>query len=304
MSKFAMPGSSLATNAFRLKCRDALAWGVLLVVVIAALEWMTGNEFSLASFYLFPILLVAWNCGRVWGSALALAAVGAQVAQALLQGSMHFKPVHPYIALANAGLEYVIAVWLIGMLRRLFELERQNARIDALTGARNRKGLHEALASEIARHQRNGRTFCLAYIDCDDFKHVNDTRGHAEGDRVLRATATIANETLRRSDTIGRIGGDEFAIILPDTGQRDALIVVDKLQHKLHTVARREQWQINFSIGVAVFATAPDSALLAMNFADRLMYAAKRIGKGVTVWNAYGDAHAVPTVWQVRTVSG
>jgi diguanylate cyclase (GGDEF)-like protein len=231
----------------------------------------------------------------------AVAALGTQVGQAMLQESPYVKPIHLYIAYANVLLEYVIAVVLTGMLRKLYNQERFTARIDALTEVRNRKGFQEALANEIARHERKGIMFCLAYIDCDNFKQVNDNYGHAEGDRLLKAIAEVAVETLRRSDTVGRIGGDEFGVILPETGRTEALFVVDKLQHKLRAVARRRQWRVSFSIGVAVFDKTPGAATTAMEFADRLMYTAKESSKGFTVWNSFGDPASMPTIWEVKT---
>jgi len=289
-------------NLFRLKRRDAMLLGTALFVVIAVLDWATGNAISLSAFYMFPILLVAWNCGRGWGLVFAAAAVATVVLQGSPLESLRNKPIHVYLAYASVLLVYVIAVVLTAMLRKLYNQERLTARIDALTGARNRKGFQEALANEIARHERRGTTFCLAYIDCDNFKQVNDNHGHAEGDKVLKAIAEVAIDTLRRSDTVGRIGGDEFAVILPETGRTEALFVVDKLQHKLRAVTRVRQWGVSFSIGVAVFDKSPGAAIAAMEFADRLMYTAKRSSKGLTVWNSFGDPARTPTLWEVGTI--
>jgi diguanylate cyclase (GGDEF)-like protein len=290
-------------NVFRLRRRDAMLLGTALFVAVAVLDRATSNALSLAAFYLFPILIVAWNCGRAWGLVFAVASVGAEVAQATLLESPNLKPLHLYIAYANVLLEYLIVVVLTHMLRSLYEQERFTARIDALTGARNRKGFQEALTGEIVRHERKGIAFCLAYIDCDNFKQVNDNFGHSEGDRLLKAIAEVSLETLRRSDTIGRIGGDEFAIILPETGRTEALFVVDKLQHKLGMVTRSRQWRVSFSIGVAVFDKSPGNATAAMEFADRLMYTAKKMSKGFTVWNAFGDPASTPTIWEVRAAT-
>ena len=286
-------------SAFRLKRREALLLGLSLYLSIAVIDRATSDEFSLAGFYLFPVLLVAWNCGSRWGVVFALLSVAAQSGEATLNAGLYSRTVYLYFAYANVFLEYIIVVVLTSMLRKIFEQERFTARIDPLTGARNRKGFQEALATEVARHKRKNVGFCLAYIDCDDFKQINDKHGHAEGDRLLEAIANIAVETLRRSDTVGRLGGDEFAVILPETAQRDALFVIDKLQHKLRAITRLRRWQVSFSIGVAVFRSVPDSATLAMEFADRLMYAAKNKGKGVTVWNVFGDPKGAPVVWQV-----
>src|ERR1700693_991234 len=276
-------------DVFRLKLRDALLVGLGLYLSVAVIDRATSDEFSLTAFYLFPVLLVAWNCGRRWGFVFALLSVAAQSGEATLNASLYSRTLYLYVAYANVFLVYAIVVVLTSMLRKLYEQERFTARIDALTGARNRKGFQEALTSEIARHERKGITFCLAYIDCDNFKQINDNYGHAEGDRVLKKIAEVALETLRRSDTVGRIGGDEFAVILPETGRTEALFVVDKLQHKLGAVTRLRQWRISFSIGVAVFDKSPGDATAAMEFADRLMYTAKKSSKGFTVWNSFGD---------------
>jgi diguanylate cyclase (GGDEF)-like protein len=294
-----MPRASSSMNVLHLKHRDALVLGIATFLGVFALDRLTSDEFSLTALYLLPVLLIGWNSGRSWGLAFAILSVAAQGGQTPLNASHYTKALYLYIAYANVFLEYVIMVMLTGVLRTIYEQERFTARIDPLTGAPNRKGFQEALATEVARHQRKGVGFCLAYIDCDDFKQVNDKFGHAEGDRLLQAIASVSVETLRRSDTIGRLGGDEFAVILPETEQRDALFVIDKLQHKLRAITRLRHWHVSFSIGVAVFQTIPGSATLAMEFADRLMYAAKNQGKGVTVWNVFGDVRTAPVVWHI-----
>ncbi|HVS19364.1 MAG TPA: GGDEF domain-containing protein, partial [Planctomycetota bacterium] len=112
---------------------------------------------------------------------------------------------------ANAGLERLACV-------------------DALTSLLNRRGLQAALAREIGRRRRSGEPLTAVLIDCDDFKRVNDSRGHAVGDQVLRQVAHRLQETLRPSDHLGRIGGDEFLVLLPDTGGSEALRVAQRLR--------------------------------------------------------------------------
>lgn len=250
-------------------------FGTALFAAVAVLDWATSNALSLAAFYLFPILLVAWNCGRGWGLVFAVGSVATAFAQSTLQGSSYVKPIHLYIAYTNVLLEYVIAVLLTGMLRKLYNQERFTARIDALTGARNRKGFQEALASEIARHERKGITFCLAYIDCDNFKQVNDNYGHAEGDRVLKAIAEVALETLRRSDTVSRIGGDEFAVMLPGASRLDAEGVMRRLGEAVASSVPPGGDPIEASFGIAVFEPGDDPERVVAR-ADRALYQAKR----------------------------
>src|ERR1700687_2651001 len=161
-SRNEMPHASSKINVFRLKRRDALVIGAAMFIGVATIDRLTSDEFSLTAFYLFPVLLIAWNCGRTLGLVFAILSVVAQSGQTPLDASNYTKGVYLYIAYANVFFEYAIVVVLTSMLRKIYEQERYTARIDPLTGVRNRKGFQEALATEVARHQRKGVGFCLA----------------------------------------------------------------------------------------------------------------------------------------------
>ncbi|NTV12217.1 MAG: diguanylate cyclase, partial [Zoogloea sp.] len=105
------------------------------------------------------------------------------------------------------------------------ELEQTSelVRLDALTGALNRKGLDEAMEREIARARRQGSSLCLALLDVDNFKRINDRHGHHAGDDALRHLARVIRDTLRPQDIVARYGGEEFVVLLPDTEQPEAV---------------------------------------------------------------------------------
>jgi len=271
--------------------RWALMGGLWMLVAAAVFDYVTSYEWSVGSLYLFAILTVSWNCGMGWGLVFAAVSSACQIALGIIQGTPYLKPLYFYQAQGNVLLEYAVAVILTSQLRRLFERERHTARIDHLTGVKNRQGFHEVLGSEVARHLRNGACLCLAYIDCDDFKGVNDRFGHSEGDRLLEAVGHVMAASVRRSDTVGRIGGDEFAVIFPETNQHEALAIESKLREALDTITRpRPWWSVTFSMGVATFRTMPVSADAAMAFVDQLMYRAKRSGKAHTVSATFDEA--------------
>jgi diguanylate cyclase (GGDEF)-like protein len=131
---------------------------------------------------------------------------------------------------------YLLVAWLISIIRALYHRENEMARVDYLTHIPNKLGFDEQLKIEIARHRRDRNPFAVAYIDCDNFKSVNDTRGHAAGDRVLKVVAETARANLRVTDVFARLGGDEFAVILPGTGEFAALQAMNKLRKVLATV--------------------------------------------------------------------
>ncbi len=152
---------------------------------------------------------------------------------------------------------------------------------DLLTGVLNRKGLEAAIDRETRRAARTGTRVCLALLDVDDFKQLNDTLGHLAGDEALKHLAEVARRSLRPQDTIGRYGGEEFIIVLPDTDTATAAQVVQRLQRDLSThlfLHGGQQRLITFSAGVTELG-ADEPVQAAVARADAAMYRAKRAGK-------------------------
>lgn len=152
------------------------------------------------------------------------------------------------------------------------------ARLDDLTGVRNRKGFLEAVQQESRRSNRYRQPFSLAYIDLDNFKFVNDNFGHRTGDEVLESVGNILRTNIRESDTAGRVGGDEFAILLPETNKETVQVLLQDLRAQLLQVMRRKDWPVTFSIGCVT--SCQDITVEEMTRrADELMYEVKRGNK-------------------------
>jgi diguanylate cyclase len=155
------------------------------------------------------------------------------------------------------------------------------ARHDTLTGALNRKGLDEALVRELADVRRKQTPLCMSMLDIDNFKKLNDARGHATGDAALAHIATVTRECMRPQDTLARYGGEEFVIVMPDTELDQAIEAMTRLQRELtkrYFLAGNEKLVITFSAGVVQLA-ADEAAQDAIKRADQAMYLAKRAGK-------------------------
>jgi diguanylate cyclase len=162
-------------------------------------------------------------------------------------------------------------------LMQVSELVRE----DQLTGALNRRGLDETLERELKRADRNKTHLCVALLDIDNFKKLNDSLGHQVGDRALVHLAKVIKETLRPADTVGRYGGEEFVIILPDTGLDEGIEALQRLQRDLTRkffLHNNERILVTFSAGVALRGTDEDQEDL-LGRADKAMYQAKQTGK-------------------------
>ncbi len=187
---------------------------------------------------------------------------------------------------------------LEGMRNRVTEAEKEVARLqdelaqasdmvrhDALTGALNRKGMDEALSREVARSHRQGTELCIALLDIDNFKVINDSLGHDVGDAALQHLAAVVKDTIRPQDTLARYGGEEFVILLPDTRLDNGVGAMVRVQRELTRrffMTNNEKLLITFSCGVAevIHGEPPAEAL---KRADQAMYLAKRSGKNRVV---------------------
>ena len=174
---------------------------------------------------------------------------------------------------------------LLRSLNRVASVAEQ-AMLDPLTGTANRRGFERALEVELERSARRGHPCALVIVDLDDFKLVNDRYGHAVGDEVLVMLAERLRDSVRSADTVARLGGEEFALLLPETGLTGALAVAERARSAFAASSRRlksgEWLTVTASFGAADFPASPDRSSL-MRDADQALYSAKRLGKNRVV---------------------
>lgn len=162
---------------------------------------------------------------------------------------------------------------------RRFREARQLADLDALTELHNRRYFHETLARESVRAHRYDRKLALIVFDLDDFKDVNDRVGHLAGDAVLAEAASRMREVVRTADVPCRVGGDEFAVIMPESNLEDAEQLFARIQSVMSGRALGQAGRLHLSAGLAELRPEDDSITL-FERADRALYSAKQAGKG------------------------
>jgi diguanylate cyclase (GGDEF)-like protein len=155
---------------------------------------------------------------------------------------------------------------------------------DTLTGLFNHAFCYQKIDMELKRHVRYGVNFSLVMVDIDDFKLINDTYGHPEGDYVIASVGKILQEEAREADICCRYGGEEFTIILPLTDAHDAGILAERLRAKTEA-ARPHGYHVTLSIGVAAYTPDMQTSQDLVKKADMALYEAKRSGKNRVVIN-------------------
>ncbi|HUH99160.1 MAG TPA: GGDEF domain-containing protein [Anaerolineales bacterium] len=264
-------------------------WLAVLVSTLGLgiIDYQTGPGFSMSLFYIFPVALASWALGNSEGM-LTSFACAASWAVTNLRTDQRFSD--PLVYLWNTAVflgSLLIVSLLVTALHELLRTESHLSRTDFLTGIQNRRGFFESAAVEIKRLARTGRPFTLLFMDLDNFKSINDARGHAAGDTLLTSVATILKLQLRGIDIVARMGGDEFAAILPETGDQAARKVAPRLQGLLLEEMQNHQWPITFSMGALSCVSAPPSPEEMFQLADQLVHSAKEEGKNTISYKVY-----------------
>ncbi len=183
----------------------------------------------------------------------------------------------------------------------VFQRLQQQSITDGLTGIKTRRFFWEALSSEWKRASRSGRPFSVVLIDLDKFKEVNDSLGHLEGDLVLARVGRLLEQKCRQSNVVARYGGDEFIILMPETGIEQAQVLAERLRLWLATDPMLEEHHITGSFGVASFPVHGFAMEDLIRVADAGMYVSKHAGGNqVSTSDAFGEGSAV----QRQLVSG
>jgi diguanylate cyclase (GGDEF)-like protein len=262
------------------KPRVLYATAVLGIALVGLVDWCTGSELSFSVFYLAPVGLVAIKGKRDSAILFSLMAAAVWAVVDFRDHVYSYWVIGYWNLLVRLAVLVIVAVTL-SRLREQAARERRYAWTDALTGLANSRAYYAALEREVERARRTERPLTVAYIDLDDFKSVNDDRGHLEGDRLLRACAAALAANVRAIDTAARLGGDEFALVLPETGADAAELLLERVRLALLREMQTSEpsWTVTFSIGAVAVLGNPSSAEELVRAADQAMYRVKKSGK-------------------------
>lgn len=260
-----------------------------ILIPVASIDYSTDFELSLSVFYLIPVFIASWYTNRRIAVFMSLLSAFTSLLMDLYSGHTFSNVVIPFWNMGVRLSFFLITVYLVSRIKFFLNKEQELARIDFLTGAMNDRGFKEETKTVFAMAFRHNVQLTMAYIDIDNFKYINDTQGHAEGDRLLRSVAQALRQSLRGYDVVARLGGDEFALLFPMTDYRASDQVMSRMRAMLWEMACANGWAVTFSIGMVTFETLPTTPEESIDIADRLMYEVKHSGKDNIIHQIWRD---------------
>lgn len=256
-------------------------WIVALVMIglLGILRGSTDAEYTFASAAIIPVFLVTWAGGYRQGAVLSILAAMMWVAADEYSGREFREHWIPLLNGLTRLATYCFVVYLTDRVRMLLIRETELSSHDALTGLLNRRAFLEVGEIEANRALRYPHPVAVIFIDLDNFKLVNDRRGHAAGDAALKAVSVALKKSLRATDTVARLGGDEFAVILPEIDLKAATAAANKIANAM-SAALTKFPPVTTSLGIAWFEKQGNGFAAMLKAADALMYEMKQDGKG------------------------
>ncbi|ABL00854.1 diguanylate cyclase [Pelobacter propionicus DSM 2379] len=259
-------------------------FGISLVLVGAAGcgDFLADGHVSMLLLYAAAVLLSGWYCGRVGGIIVAMAATASWlVANRLQQPPGEGNLIFSWNAFSRLAIFLLIASAASSQSRLKSALERESHKsgTDRLTGLLNGTAFRERVEEEMERSRRYGHHFSLALIDLDEFQQINETRGTSRGDRLLQDTGEAIVQCIRKTDIAGRIGGDEFTVLFPETSGQQARCAIEKLLMALDMMTSRSGWQVTASIGVVSCEKGVETYDALLDRAATMLDAAREKGR-------------------------
>lgn len=265
-----------------------LVGGGTWIALTGVLDYLTGVEYRVFPLYLLPICLVAWRMGYPSTIAAAWFSAATWLVANYVGGMTYSSQVVWVVNTITQGVSFGFVGVLVVVSRRAFLLANTRSRTDDLTGLLNTRAFSAEAPRMISLCDRHGRPVTVAYLDLDHFKQVNDRLGHAHGDAVLATVATALREAARDTDIVARIGGDEFALLLPETDAAGAAVVLERARTNVIRSLRNESVRVTVSIGAVTGQPGHRAIDELLKLADANLYDAKALGKDRVIVTAIG----------------
>jgi diguanylate cyclase (GGDEF)-like protein len=256
------------------------AWviGISVLFLLGVLRTTTDADFTFTSLAILPVLAIAWMGGKNNGLFIAALATAMWSVADIVSERQFSAQWIPWANAATRLMTYSLVVLLTSQIRLQFNREHIHATRDSLTGVLNRRSFFEAGAAEIEHPKRDTHSLAVIFLDLDDFKQLNDSKGHEAGDAALRATAKALLGAVPACNCVARLGGDEFAVIIPQI-EYEAAVEAGRQIYIAVNSSLAVFPPVTGSIGIAWFEKIDRLFPAMVKAADDLMYEVKASGK-------------------------
>jgi diguanylate cyclase (GGDEF)-like protein len=259
----------------------------VIIPVLGLLDYLTGPNITFSLIYLLPVSAIAWLNARPAILLASILTVSIWMIVDLLTSRFPFNFLNYTWNFSYRFIAFLILATLLSVLKQALLQAEELSHRDPLTNALNSRGFKELAEHEIYRSLRSGHALTIAFLDVDDFKAINDSLGHNAGDVLLATIVESIHLNTRKSDVVGRVGGDEFVILFPDTDQVVARSIVNKIRKILTDITHQHNWPVTLSMGVLTCLKPPPSLDALIGMADKLMYTVKGSTKNNVVFAVY-----------------
>ena len=255
-----------------------IALGSLIIGGAVYIDRATGQNPSFLCFYLMPVSFFIWFTTRRIGVLVSVLCAAVWLVENASDKAHLFLSEISYLNMSIELVFFFLVTLLLSSLKEALGINEELSRVDALTGAVNRRAFYDLAGREIARLERYKHPFTVAYMDIDNFKVVNYRFGHKAGDQLLRSVADTVRKNLRKLDIVSRFGGDEFTMLLPETGAEAAQVVLSRMRNILLNIMETNKWPVTFTFGTVTFLKPPSSVEEMVKKVGSLMYSGKDSG--------------------------
>lgn len=252
--------------------------GATLIGLSGFIDHLTGEDLAFLLFYLIPVYYFTWFLSKRLGILVSILCALIWISENISYKVYMFPPKISHLNMSIELVFFFLATYLLCVLKEALGINEELSRTDVLTGAMNRNAFYDLAGHEVGRLERYQHPFTVAYMDIDNFKIINYRFGHQAGDKLLCAVANTIRKNLRKVDLVARFGGDEFTILLPETGAEAAQVVLSRIRNVLLNIMDNNKWPVTFTFGTVTFLKPPSSVEEMMKKVGGVMYTAKDSG--------------------------
>ena len=232
-----------------------LVTSVLIVIIVGLADYLISYEISFSIFYLIPISITVLLAGFKFSIIISLLSALTWCLADIHGGHVYENQLILFWNSLVRLIFFLLHSFFLNQFNLLYNKTKYYSLTDPLTGAVNSRFFHELFERELKRAERSKKSFTLVYLDLDNFKCVNDTFGHAAGDSLLQKISLLIKSDIRGSDIFARMGGDEFAILFPESDYEFSSGMIHRIQEKINSEMHENKWPVTVSIGAVTFNT-------------------------------------------------